>query len=132
MLPWKEISGSAVSADPAWMPLSIDIVVGVLAAVLVFIGSLALGGFSFIEPWLVLCALAMFASGLMRGASPGNFVLKVLAIAASLLLLVAVLESSLADILTGSLVAVVPVTAGIALRRLSIHAHARKVARLTH
>lgn len=132
MLPWKEIGGSPVRDEPVWMPISMDIVVGALAAMLVFLGSLALGGFSFIEPWLILCAVAMLACGLMRGASRGNLILKPFAVAAPLLFLVAALVRPDNALLTAILLTILPVAAGIALRRLTIHAHSRKVARLTH
>jgi hypothetical protein len=43
--------------------LIIDVVIGAASVVPIFIAALALGGFSFIQPWLIVIPFVMFVAG---------------------------------------------------------------------
>jgi len=117
MLYRKHSVGHGPAGDPAWTTGSLDIVVGIAAAVFVVIASVAFGGFSFFEPWVIAAPLFMLIAGLLRGAAPGNFFLRALSVAAPLLCLDGLFVRPLSGILLGALLTLCPAIAGVAVRR---------------
>jgi hypothetical protein len=99
----------------------IDALAGFLIMLLVIPLALAIGGFSFIEPWLILIPLLAFAGGVARGNSVGNIWLKA-AILNVVLLLYIVSRGDIRDLAVGAILTVIPSIGGIALRR---HYHRR-------
>jgi hypothetical protein len=92
-----------------WGMLIMDVVIGVVSLVPILIAALALGGFSFILPWLIAVPLVMFSVGWWRGRSFGNLWVKALALCAPALLGFAWLQQ--ADTKAGYL-GLVMITAG--------------------
>jgi hypothetical protein len=80
--------------------------------------ALALGGFSFIEPWLILIPLLAFAGGVARGNTTGNIWLRA-AILNLVVLLYLVSRGDGREMAVGAMLTVIPSVGGIALRRLS-------------
>jgi hypothetical protein len=96
----------------------IDVAWSVAIAIVVFVLCLALGGFSFFAPWLIVTPMAMFAAGLIRGQTPGLVIVKATALSTFLLMLLilATLRSPL-TLLAGIPIIVAPAVAGVATRR---------------
>jgi hypothetical protein len=55
-----------------WSRLLVDVLTGLAWLSVIIIAALALGGFSFFQPWLIVIPLAMFLAGFLRGRSSGN------------------------------------------------------------
>lgn len=95
---------------------AIDASVGLVILVPVVPVALALGGFMFIEPWLIFIPLLAFAGGVIRGNTVGNIWLK-----APVVNLCALLYSSsnrdIRELTIGAILTVVPCMGGIAVRR---------------
>jgi hypothetical protein len=106
-----------------WGPVLIDIATGVVSAVAILVAALALGGFSFFAPWMIVTPVAMFTAGFVRGRSFGTAFAKAIALNIPLLLLMlaslrstTVLNTS-ATILTTALATVLCSMGGICVRR---------------
>lgn len=97
---------------------NIDLGWSLAVTILAVIVCLRLGGFSFFAPWLIIIPVMMFATGLIRGGSPGRIIVRGAALSTFLLmlLLLAAVRSPL-SFLVGIPVIVVPAVAGIATRR---------------
>ena len=99
----------------------IDASVGIVILIPAIPLALAIGGFMFIEPWLIFIPLLAFAGGVVRGNSVGNIWLK----AAVLNLCVLLYLFSTRDIretTIWAILTVIPSIGGIALRR-HFHRH---------
>jgi hypothetical protein len=62
-----------------WGPVLTDIATGVVSAIAIVVAALALGGFSFFAPWIIVTPVAMFIAGFLRGLSFGNVSAKAVA-----------------------------------------------------
>jgi hypothetical protein len=108
--------------------LIIDVVIGAASVVPIFIAALALGGFSFIQPWLIVIPFVMFVAGWWRGQSFGNIWVKALALGAPALLLFACFAQTKTKaaysgaVLTMSALTVLPTAGGIRIRRRHVPA----------
>ena len=96
----------------------IDALVGFLILIPVIPLALALGGFMFIEPWLILTPLLAFAGGVARGNTVGTIWLRA-PILNLVLLLYLVSRGDVREMVVGAVLTVFPSIGGIALRRLS-------------
>jgi hypothetical protein len=95
----------------------IDTLVGFLILIPVIPLALALGGFSFIEPWLIPIPLLAFAGGIARGNTVGSIWLRA-AILNLVLLLYLVSRGDVREMAVGAMLTVIPSIGGIALRQL--------------
>ena len=108
-----------------WASLFADLLAGFAAVIVIVVGSLALGGFSFWLPWLVLSPVVLFLTGFVRASSFGNSWAKALVIDIPVfMLMVASLRAttplgSAATILIAILIAVLLTAGGVAFRRRS-------------
>jgi len=73
-----------------WGPVLADIGMGVASVFAIIVAALALGGFSFFAPWIIVSPVAMFTAGFLRGPSFGNALPKAVAINLPILLLLLV------------------------------------------
>jgi hypothetical protein len=55
-----------------WASLLADLLAEFAAVIVTVVGSLALGGFSFRLPWLIVSPVVLFLTGFVRGPSFGN------------------------------------------------------------
>jgi hypothetical protein len=94
----------------------IDAAVGFLILIPVIPLALSLGGFSFIEPWLIVIPLMAFAGGVARGSSVGKMWLKATIINLVVLLYI-VSRGDIREMAVGAILTVIPSIGGIALRR---------------
>jgi UPF0716 family protein affecting phage T7 exclusion len=93
-----------------------DLLTGFLVTVGIVILSLALGGFSFFAPWLIVTPVLGLAGGWARGGTEGNIWLKVCAVCfISLLFLIACSQDF--GIVLGLLLIAIPSIAGMWLKR---------------
>jgi hypothetical protein len=94
----------------------VDAAVGILILIPVIPLALSLGGFSFIEPWLIMIPLMAFAGGVVRGRGAGNIWLKA-ALMNLVVLLYLVSRGDIREMAVGALLTVIPSSGAIALRR---------------
>jgi hypothetical protein len=119
--PWKTLA--SLNRRDMCGARCIDIVIGIASIAPIFIAALALGGFSFIQPWLIVIPFVMFLAGWWRGRSFGNLWVKALALGAPTLLLFASFGQGrtkaayLGAVLVISAVTVLPPAGGIEIRR---------------
>jgi hypothetical protein len=106
------------SIDEAVEAVLADAFSGIGAWIVILPLGLFLGGFSFIEPWLILTPLVFFATGVLRGRSDGNLLLKGVSMSAGSVLLLAFVARDFLSFGLGLLLTVAPSTGGVALRRL--------------
>ena len=59
-----------------WWPLLSDLLVGAASVIAIIVVALALQGFVFLAPWLIVIPLAMFLAGILSGLSFGNRLMK--------------------------------------------------------
>jgi len=112
-----------------WATLLADCGVGLAATSAILPASLLLGGFSFIEPWVLVTALLFFFAGFLRGTSPGNASIKAMAInLGPLCLLVVWLRAEWLTMLLGVLAVILPTMAGLLARRRKLKSNARRSA----
>ncbi len=95
-----------------WGTMIADIVIGIGMLVPVSIVALMLGGFSFIQPWLIVTPLAIFLMGWLRGRTFRKLSAKTLALAAPALLLFGcgVLEENTAVVRFGVIIMLAALT----------------------
>ncbi|MGB9030505.1 MAG: hypothetical protein WCC27_10330 [Acidobacteriaceae bacterium] len=117
MFDWNIRQREEGDAEPVWVATLLDIGLGFAAVFLIVGSALALGGFSFIQPWLIMIPIVMFAAGVLRSRSPGNVPAKILSIRLFMLLLVFVIGRDPTTIVLGVLITLVPAAAGISTRR---------------
>src|SRR5215469_15797322 len=55
-----------------WGPALTDIGTGAVAVIAIVVAAVAIGGFSFFAPWIIVTPVAMFMAGFLRGPSFGN------------------------------------------------------------
>jgi hypothetical protein len=96
----------------------VDAAVGAVAMVAIAGSALALGGFMFFTPWLIVAPAVMFAAGTVRGSGQGRIWIKALSITlGTLLLFIGCSDTNVLTTAEGFLVAVVPTAGGIWFRR---------------
>ena len=80
--------------------------------------ALALGGFMFFTPWLIVAPPIMFAVGALRGSGEGKVWIKSLSITSgTLLLFIGLSHTNALTVTDGFLISVIPVAGGIWFRR---------------
>src|SRR5271157_4175564 len=95
-----------------------DAAVGAVAFIAIAASALALGGFSFFTPWLIVAPPIMFAAGMIRGSSQGNTLLKSLSITlGTLLLSICFTNTDVYTVALGMLIVIIPTALGILVRR---------------
>lgn len=96
----------------------IDAAVGAAAMIAIAGLALALGGFMFFTPWLIVAPPVMFAAGTVRGSGPGKIWIKSMSITlGTLLLFTGCSHTNVLTAVEGFLIAVVPAAGGIWFRR---------------
>jgi hypothetical protein len=99
---------------------ALDAAVGAVAMIAIAGFALALGGFMFFTPWLIVAPLIMFAAGALRGSGEGKVWIKSLSITSgALLLFIGFSHTNALTVTDGFLIAVVPTAGGIWFRRRS-------------
>jgi hypothetical protein len=86
-----------------WAPLLVDVAAGAGTAIAIIPVGLAFGGFSFIEPWLIVTPILLFAAGFLRGSGPGSAWAKATAISSVAWLLILVTANGPKAMLVGVL-----------------------------
>jgi hypothetical protein len=96
----------------------VDAAVGAAAMIAIAGLALALGGFMFFTPWLIVAPPVMFAAGTVRGSGQGKIWIKSLSITlGALLLFTGCSHTNALTATVGFLIAVVSTAAGIWFRR---------------
>jgi hypothetical protein len=100
--------------------LALDAAAGAVAMIAIACLALALGGFMFFAPWLIVAPPIMFASGVLRGSGEGKVWFKTLSITSgTLLILIGFSHTNALTVTDGFLIAAVPTAGGIWFRRRS-------------
>ncbi len=109
-----------------WGPALTDVAAGAVSTIAIIVAALALGGFSFFAPWIIVTPVAMFMAGFLRGLSFGHVAAKAVAINLPVLLPVltslrgATLLDTSATILATVCATVLCSAAGIQFRRRAV------------
>ena len=101
-----------------WASLLTDAIAGAATVTAIIPIGLALGGFSFIEPWLIVTPVMLFAVGFLRGFSPGSAWAKAVTLSASAWLVILLTANGPAAMLVGmSAATLLPAMGGVTVRR---------------
>ena len=85
-----EIFSSIEPEGYFWRPVLTDVATGAVSVIVIAMAALAIGGFSFFAPWLIVTPVAMFMAGFLRATSFGKIWPKAVAINLPILLLLLV------------------------------------------